>query len=615
MKKVLDLLAEVEMYSFYKRNLKRGLKQLFDEYQAGKTDYFTYEKNLKRLLKGKTEDELIQYYNSYILSLLKRIETYNSEIFYEAYKDKRYAQVPMEGAREAKPAVKPAPRPEPRPLPRPAPRPEPMRVERVQAPEPRPAVPAVEEGLEVPEMPPTGPVLVEVKPSLFDRMTMFFKGIFVKKEVEKHIEELKAGAKPGAKQGKKLEVKKGSAFEVMWKKPVPTIEQPKARPAAGKKDEGAVGIGGGFGIGWFKNLFARKEKVEFSAKKSEVQMSTLQMETLRRRAQPEISAQIEKITATALTREAKRIRDIMERRKSLKIYHPSFFGSLANLTIKRISLFLLDTFPDFFKDLYHALRLANIKLLSNTYVNIMVLGVLSAFIAGLAFFGFFFSTTPLPPVQILLRTFMMSGLLGLITFAGFYAYPYSLVKQRRRSINTNLPFAINHMAAVSASGVAPTKMFKLISQSKEYGEVSEEVEKIVNYIEVFGYDVLTGIKAVAATTPSYQFKDFFEGMVSTTQTGGDISSFLSQKAGEAMLNYKLERKKYTETISTYSDIYTGILIAAPLFFVAALSLVSLLGGKIGGIDVNIIIVLGTYVIIPVLNIGFLTFLELTQPEI
>ena len=159
------------------------------------------------------------------------------------------------------------------------------------------------------------------------------------------------------------------------------------------------------------------------------------------------------------------------------------------------------------------------------------------------------------------------------------------------------------------------RMFKLISQSKEYGEVSVEIEKIVNYIEIFGYDVLTALKAVAATTPSYQFKDFFEGMISTTQTGGDLKDYFSQKAEEAMIHYKMERQKYTETIATYSDIYTGILIAAPLFFVAALSLVSLLGGTVGGMDVNVIIVLGTYVVIPFMNVAFLAFLEVTQPEI
>jgi flagellar protein FlaJ len=244
-----------------------------------------------------------------------------------------------------------------------------------------------------------------------------------------------------------------------------------------------------------------------------------------------------------------------------------------------------------------------------------VLGVIASSLIGLFIFGLVFSVSALPVSQVIFRTLMMAVLAGLAAFGGFYSYPYSKMKQRRRSINTNLPFAINHMAAVSSSGVAPVRMFKLISESKEYGEISVEIEKIVNYVEVFGYDILTALRAVAATTPAYQFKDFLEGMVSTTQTGGDLKSYFAQKADEAMLNYKMERQKYTETISTYSDIYTGILIAAPLFFVAALSLVSLLGGKVGGMNVNVVIVMGTYVVIPLMNIAFMTFLEVTQPEI
>ena len=79
--------------------------------------------------------------------------------------------------------------------------------------------------------------------------------------------------------------------------------------------------------------------------------------------------------------------------------------------------------------------------------------------------------------------------------------------------------------------------------------------------------------------------------------------------------YQLERQKYVETISTYSDVYTGILIAAPLFFVVALALVSILGGTIMGLSVDIVIAIGTYIIIPFLNIAFIIFLELTQPMI
>jgi flagellar protein FlaJ len=605
--KVIELLSEIETYSFYKANLVRSLKKVFDDYQKGKYTYFQYEKAQKKILKGKTKDEWINYYNSYILSLLKKIETYNAQIFYETYKDTGYVKIEIK-----KPVPKPVPKAKPAPKPvhkvKPVLKPQPKPVIHIERPkvkakpEVKPEIKPAPELEAKPEVKPAPEVkLVEVKPSIMDKVSLFFKHIFARKEVEEQLEAVKAAKRP-AKPLPKAPEPEGPGVKLT--KPL------KAKP---EKKPG-VAIGEMFGFGYFRNLLSRR-KPEFTEESEEIPLSTIQLETLRRKAQPHISAQIEKITATALTKEASRIKSIMEKRKALKIYQPSFFGAVANIAIKKLSLFLLDQFPEFFKDLYHALRLANIKVLSNTYVNMMVLGVLTSSIVGLFIFGFFFSSTALPVTQILFRTVMMSVLLGLATFAGFYAYPYSKMKQRRRSINTNLPFAINHMAAVSSSGVSPVRMFKLISGSKEYGEVSVEIEKIVNYIDIFGYDILTALKAVAATTPSYQFKDFFEGMISTTQTGGDLKSYFAQKSEEAMLNYKLERQKYTETISTYSDIYTGILIAAPLFFVAALSLVSLLGGKVGGMNVSVIIVLGTYVIIPFMNIAFLTFLEVTQPEI
>ncbi len=693
--KVLELVQEVQRYSFYKQNLVRTLDRLFDDYQAGKFTYFEYEKTKKRLLKGKSRDEWISYYNSYILSLLKRIETYNSQIFYETYQDQEYERLKVSAPAPAPaPKPKPAPKPAPKhvlepskPVERPAPIPEPhvgkpeqTGPERVVIEKPKPEeaeVHAVEAAPETAHEPASEPApekkLVEVKPSVIDRISLFFRHLLARKKVEKAVEEMRkpvTAARPAPvpahvkDEAKGKEVKRPAVegekepwfaflwrhkkktlpleepgvpeeekpritpkkrwFSFLWKTPKPTLPvgakkakakgEEKERKKEEKKKAG-IDFGKIFGWDYINNLLNRSRDVEFTKESSKAPMSTYQLETLRRKAKPEITAQIEKITATSLTKEAKRIKSIMGKRKALKIYQPSFFGSLANIAIRRVSLYLLDEFPDFFKDLYHALRLANIKVLSNTYVNMMVLGVLVSTVLGFFIFGIFFTATALPITQILFRTVMMAFLMGVAAFAGFYAYPYSKMKQRRRSINTNLPFAINHMAAVSSSGVAPVRMFKLISQSKEYGEVSVEIEKIVNYIDVFGYDVLTALKAVAATSPSYGFKDFLEGMVSTTQTGGDLKSYFSQKAEEAMLNYKLERQKYTETISTYSDIYTGILIAAPLFFVAALSLVSLLGGKIGGMDVNVVIVIGTYVIIPFMNVAFLTFLEMTQPEI
>ena len=70
-KKVLDLISEVERYTFYKQNFKNSLTLIFQEYQQGKYSYFEYEKSKKQLLKGATEEEWLKYYDSYVLALIR----------------------------------------------------------------------------------------------------------------------------------------------------------------------------------------------------------------------------------------------------------------------------------------------------------------------------------------------------------------------------------------------------------------------------------------------------------------------------------------------------------------------------------------------------------------
>jgi len=323
----------------------------------------------------------------------------------------------------------------------------------------------------------------------------------------------------------------------------------------------------------------------------------------------------EELQKSAIAEEAAKIRKIVAQRRELEPYKPSFFGTMANLTIRKTSFYLIDSFPDFFRYLYNSIRLANIKMLSNTYVNVMVfISILATFVSIPILIAFFSALDNVIYIAIV-KALLVAIVIGLAAFFGFYYYPFAKISQRAKNIKANLPFAINHMAAVAASGVPPVKMFKLIAQSKEYGEVSVEVEKIVEYVDIFGYDFLTALKSVSATTPSEQLKEYIDGMVSNIESGSELKVYMNEKSKEALLEYEIERQKYSETISTYSDIYTGILIAAPLFFVATLSLVSILGGFVGGIPIDTLIVLGTYLIVPLLNVGFIIFLQFTQPEV
>ncbi len=384
------------------------------------------------------------------------------------------------------------------------------------------------------------------------------------------------------------------------------------------KGEGAI-VGWHSGLGALRTFVEREVMGRFRKKQENIfgETTAIPFQMKKLREMRERLYQEEKYTGferTLLLQEAKRVKRILEVQKE-QVYKGSSIGIIANVTVKKISLALVDRFPEAFGFLYNALRAANIRMLSNTYVNIMILVTMAVSIATSIALTLLFIVLGHPFLQVVTRGMFFGLGAGAMCAGAFYMYPFMKIKDRKRSTTTNLPFAINHMASVSTSGVPPATMFELISASEEYGEVSIEIKKIVDYVFIFGYDLLTAMRSVASTTPSPAFKEFLEGFVSTVETGGDLESYLKQKADETTLTYQLERQRYNQSISTYSDIYTGLLIAAPLFFVAALAMVNLLGGTLGGLPVDVVMALGAYVLVPVMNIAFLIFLQVNQPEV
>ncbi|MBI5398371.1 hypothetical protein HZB03_02805, partial [Candidatus Woesearchaeota archaeon] len=385
--KVIDLLDELERYQYYKEQFLLAVNNLFREYQRRHYTYFQYEQELKKILKEKTREEWIEYYNAYLYSLLKRIEAYNDQIFYEIYQDKRFEEI---GKKEAPVMEKMAARVEVIP-----------HIKKKVVLPPRKAEPKKEAVIEpIPGLPkgPAVPPVAEIsleKPALsllsfVAQIRLFFQRLFARREIEREVARVKGvPEKPARGLAPKVKPAKVTASLMdLVRKPKEAL---LGAPPAAKAAPGEVGFGAGFGWQFIQALRGRRKETAFTETKVEFGTSTVRLETLRRKAAPELQAQVEEITATALTEEARRIKSILEKRKALKIYQPSFFGALANVTIKKMSLWLLDNFPDFFKELYQTLRLANIKILSNTYVNMMVLGIISAFIFGLFLFGIVFS--------------------------------------------------------------------------------------------------------------------------------------------------------------------------------------------------------------------------------
>ncbi|MBC5793490.1 MAG: type II secretion system F family protein [Nanohaloarchaea archaeon] len=271
----------------------------------------------------------------------------------------------------------------------------------------------------------------------------------------------------------------------------------------------------------------------------------------------------------------------------------------------------VDKYSDSFQDVKQDLKEADMDVLFRTYMSkAFLFSCFAAFVGLLG--GIVFSISSGFSLLTAIRFIVGVPLaLALAIFGFMYIYPSQKAKSRKQDIDDNLPFALNHLGAIATSGIPPKSMFELLTTFDEYGGISDEAEEISRRVNVFGEDLTTALKEVAEKSPSEDWSEVLYGIISTVETGGDLESYINEKADEALFDYNMEREKEIEKLSTYASFYTAILIAAPVFLVVVLAVMNLLGGSIAGFAIRDLMWLGVHIIIPAINSLFVAFLALT----
>jgi len=295
-----------------------------------------------------------------------------------------------------------------------------------------------------------------------------------------------------------------------------------------------------------------------------------------------------------------------------KLSNKFFFG-VSNTWIKRGS----------FKSLRLNLIRSNMSILTTTYISMMLFSIILSLIIGffLIIFLMFFTIGLEFPFIIfysggffdrILQTFWIIFALPLVTFIGFYFFPGAERRSLEKKIDQELPFVVIHMGSISGSGIAPIEIFKILGLGKEYKHTKKEMMKIINQTNLYGYDLTTALRNVARATPSAKLSELLNGISITINSGGDIKRFFEKRAESLLLEYRLEREKYTKNAETFMDIYISVVIAAPMILLMLLIMIAVSG--IGtGFTINELS-FGVIGIVGILNIIFLTFLQLKQPS-
>ncbi len=296
----------------------------------------------------------------------------------------------------------------------------------------------------------------------------------------------------------------------------------------------------------------------------------------------------------------------------IKAYKSQTYTSLFNRMFSEIDRI----YPSFFEPLKEAIDSADLKVTYRTYLGYMMSSSFIAGFLGAVMFLIYSFVLNLNIAWTITGLFLIPSASAIVLFTTFYIYPFNAKRMRKQSIEANLPFAINHMAAIAQSGVPLERAFEMLVEIGDYGGVTDEAERIVRRIKLFGDDAIEAIDYVALRTPSEAFKELLYGINAIVQSGGNLREYLREMAHLALFNYRLSRRKYLDTLSTYADIYTAILIAAPLFLVAILAVINIIpDSTIMGLTVNDFMSVGVYGIIPGTNLLFILVLTLTQPKV
>lgn len=263
-----------------------------------------------------------------------------------------------------------------------------------------------------------------------------------------------------------------------------------------------------------------------------------------------------------------------------------------------------------------ALEQAHIGMLPEAYIAVTWMSTLGALaiLYALVFLGMgaaiLLGSGPGPAVTVVLV--VLPIMLAATVYVAIATFPDYRAGERRRSIDRDLPYAVNFIAAMSSAGVIPTMLIRDLAREKTYGEVSREMAWIVRDLNLLGYDLLTALQHGIARSPSRRFQEFLQGAKTTILSGGDLKSYFAAKADQYMTDNRRVQREFLESLGIMAESYVTVVIAGPLFMIVMLSIMLVVGRSNQSSELFMFFLI--FIMLPIAHIGFSWVIRNLTPE-
>ncbi|MFB6174549.1 MAG: type II secretion system F family protein [Candidatus Nanohalobium sp.] len=265
---------------------------------------------------------------------------------------------------------------------------------------------------------------------------------------------------------------------------------------------------------------------------------------------------------------------------------------------------------DSFEGLRPQLNKAGIDVSLPEYVSVMLFTSVITLVVSTIFLSLIFMTGA--GLSGLILGISFGSMFGGVALVSFYIYPSVKISNRASKINDNLPFAVMYLSTLAGTGTSVTEMFRNLSESEEYKEISMEAEKIHRDIESFGMDVSEALTQAAERAPSDDLEEVFWGMNHTITTGGSLREFLDQRSSSLMDDYERRIDEFSEQLSLLVEMYIILVIVGSIIF----SSMSIVVSAFGGINPAVVIfvqAIATFIGLPFVSLGMIIIIDGLAP--
>lgn len=173
-------------------------------------------------------------------------------------------------------------------------------------------------------------------------------------------------------------------------------------------------------------------------------------------------------------------------------------------------------------------------------------------------------------------------------------------------IEHNLLNSVTFMLLLSKGGLSIERIIERVAETEPSKYIQSLLNKFIVNIKVYGLNPQESLNDIGERSPSERFTKFVDGVVTATQTSGELDKLFTYESEVLIQRKEEENLALLNNIGFISEIYVTVLVIAPLLLIILLTTFSFASGNssaASGINsLNLVVFAGIPIISAILMI-------------